>query len=239
VVPVLNVMLDKVVAFAKEGSLAEWGKRAGIAIAELIPKIIEFVRVAGTAFVRVIPQALLFMIDIIGKVGLAFSGWALIWNGLKQGWLALEIVVLEGAKKVEQALMAIMQSHNIGGVFDQSIALYKKGIADLDKTIGSLDVGLAGAVTEQDDLLNATDSHQRKIKEYEQSIKGMEGAFDSFADSMSSAMKGAADESIAQLDRVQRKADSVKWSGVGVGKNGADSIDGFSRTVDEQERQGG
>lgn len=240
VAPVLEVITGKLVAFAKQGGLADLGAKLGDGIAKALPKLLEFVRVAGVAFVQTIPRALVFMLDLIGKVALAFNGWTLIVNGLKQLFIALGILMGEVFQVPLDMLAKIMQGLAATGKVSQQTADGFKGLAELnDKALMGLDTKLQKAVAEQSKLVAEQDVHQRKIAKYQTDIDDMQESFDGFASSLSKAFTTAADESAAAIQKVKKEVEELNSMSISPGGGFSDpEVAALSEKLRKEQRTG-
>jgi len=186
----LSLLIEKINEAKKSGDFKKWAAAAGEAITNVIRMlIVNF------------PKALIGILEIGYKISEIFTGWKLIFNGLKQLAYALGIVLAEIVDAFLAGITKALEAVNVGGKFDEAISQAKAGRQANGQVIGRLDNGLAQAVAEQGKILSEQRDNSATIAELKKNVEETQVAFDNFVKEVeaSVAAKKADKEATSEL----------------------------------------
>lgn len=224
----MDKLQAKVTEFAKSGQLKEWAREAARILINLV-----------SILIKSIPQALITILEVSHKITQVFSGWGLIFNGLKQLLTAWSILVLEVFSKVNTGIAKILDLTNVGGRNDAALAKSRQFGQALQQDLSAADTKLQKLVAEQSKMITETDRQKVAIDGMKQSVREASSQFAEFADNLKKNTDAAIDEAKA-ADRVAEswaRAGASKQKYINISGGGDFDRSGFSTgDIRDQER---
>jgi len=210
--PAVKAVSDRLVSLASSFDIKK-------SVIEATQAVVKF----GAEIVRTIPNGLLLILEITGKITLAFRTWESTWLTLRSGFNAFMEGIWTGLNTIRDGVTRVLEIGNIGGIFDKQLAESKR-IGNEQETI------LAAIKAERIEIAKAQENNAKKaneevdaIESYKNKVDELRSVFDSLGDAIDSSIKNktgdATNQAIADLDRM-----IAKYKELGITIQNADKI---------------
>lgn len=234
---VLAGPLEKIAAkmeeFAASGKLRKWAQEVGAAVID-VAKIV----------ITSIPQAIIFVLEVIQRVAQALRGWQGLWLLVSEGANRVASVVfkiLQGVELVNAAMLR-MTPMGMAGVFDKQIEQFKAMAAAAGEMSRTASDAAEESKRQGFELASKNQKEQDSIQNLQNKVGELQKSFEALANSFSygdeaqvQATKAIAaiQSTINKIDELQKKQAYVS---LGAGPKPVGTVFGDEQRLRELER---
>lgn len=193
----------KVEEFTTSGKMKKWAAEAGAAV----------INVAAT-IVRIIPQALLLVLEIMGKISMGFRGWQMLWTELRFQFAGFMEFLWSGLNLLRTGITGTLEALNVNGVFDEQIAESKRVASEQQIILAAIKADRKEQLRLQQETIRKSGEEQAAITQMGQKAAAAQKYFDELADSLTFGDKivEQTNKALDALDKLQAKQ---KWVSLG------------------------
>ncbi|NOQ51823.1 MAG: hypothetical protein GQ578_06375 [Desulfuromonadaceae bacterium] len=185
--PSVKAGFDKAFEFLKKQDLKAWAEKAGQSIISL-----------AKTMANTLPQILLVILKLIGKIAMGIKGWQMLWQESTIQALGFAATVQGILRFMAEGFRQIFSWINVGGMFDAPIAGLQKFVNEQNAIIRQLEQDRQVTIKQQVETVSDYKKEQAAIDSYKQTIGDLENKLKELA---AQEVSGAKKANIAEQSK--------------------------------------